>query len=219
MTWKCLQSERRCYTRELPKSIHQDFTEHFADISVSFQDWFLIIWSWTLWPIRPILLASIRPNCRRRLREGAGGVRTRAPCRFKARSILTALRRRWTVKAPRRKSNPVLDSVRTAVEHRHWAGSPTDLPLTFIFSLSSSLLYNRFGSEQLMNMIIHYQASLIWGEKLNMVFFPIFSCRNSPYLAFFTSFSRFFHTHSSLLRVLWLVSEQFQSNFRAVLEQ
>ena len=63
------------------------------------------------------------------------------------------------------------------------------------------------------------QASLIWGKKLKMVFFPIFSFRNSPYLAFFTPFSRFFHTHSSLLRILWLVSEQFQSNFRAVLEQ
>ena len=59
------------------------------------------------------------------------------------------------------------------------------------------------------NRFNYVQASLIWRKKLNMVFFPIFSFRNSPYLAFFTPFSRFFFTHSSLWRVLWLVSEQF----------
>ena len=66
---------------------------------------------------------------------------------------------------------------------------------------------NSFDSKLI--LINYDQASLIWGEKLHMVFFPIFSFRNSPYLAFFTPFSRFFHTYSSLLRVLWLVSEQF----------
>ena len=40
----------------------------------------------------------------------------------------------------------------------------------------SVLFYTYF----IINIIIKYdQASLIWGKKLNMVFFPIFSFRNS----------------------------------------
>ena len=56
------------------------------------------------------------------------------------------------------------------------------------------------------------QASLIWGEKLNMVFFPIFSFRNSPYLAFFIPFSRFF-SHP------FVIITSIVTGFRAVIEQ
>ena len=90
--------------------------------------------------------------------------------------------------------------------------------IIFIFAYCASIFFIYFF------MFIDSCAGLFnMGGKLNMWFFPIFSFRNSPYLAFFTLFSRFFlHPFviiASIVTGFRVVSEQFQSSFRAVLEQ
>ena len=55
------------------------------------------------------------------------------------------------------------------------------------------------------------------GGELNMVFFPIFSFRNSSYLAFFHPFfSVFLQPFVIIVSIVTMVSLQFQSSVRAV---
>ena len=132
---------------------------------------------WKRWPLKDCSIPSWRPSHRCRWRKG---IRPSKGLMGDYRASGTAsnwLLHRRKVFQHRRRRRWLSTSSMMSEKHRE----------TFTVRLRSCSRKCPTSSK-LLKVSNHGQASLIWGKKLNMVFFPIFSFRNSPYLAFFYPF-------------------------------